>query len=102
MAKINDGGPAFPTAEHGKAKDPHRKVIDLGMSLRDWFAGRALMEMLASEAFRYLVADEAEIRRRAEAAYTLADAMIEQRKKGADDDGGNGGSEGGRTSEGDD
>ena len=35
-----DGGPAFPT-QNGTRNDP-------GMSLRDWFAGQALMSMLST------------------------------------------------------
>lgn len=39
MSKINDGGPAFP-ASPGHP-DTVGVEFDRGMSLRDWFAGRA-------------------------------------------------------------
>lgn len=40
--KKNDGGSAFPTAYHDCASS-----FDLGMSLRDWFAGQALAGLMA-------------------------------------------------------
>ena len=47
MSNTNDGGPAFPskftTDEHGTPVTAWVK----GMSLRDWFAGQALVGMLA-------------------------------------------------------
>lgn len=42
MSKINDGGPAFPS--HGSMGE----VVQHGMSLRDWFAGQALITELAN------------------------------------------------------
>ena len=43
MSNQNDGGPAFP--QHGWTKDPEvleRMQNQGGMTLRDWFAGKAL------------------------------------------------------------
>lgn len=40
MANTQDGGPAFPSSTFG----------ELGMSLRDWFAGQALVGYLAMHA----------------------------------------------------
>jgi hypothetical protein len=69
MSKKQDGGPAFP-AEHGLSKS--------GMSLRDWFAGQALVG-LARE-----ISDDITVHRRngiASDAYELADAMLAERSK---------------------
>ncbi len=75
--KANDGGPAFPflRSEMGGCGD--------GMSLRDWFAGQALIMagvynvVSDDKVFR---SDEI-VKRIALAAYTLADAMLAQREK---------------------
>ena len=47
MSTENDGGPAFP--QHGWSSDPEvlkRMSENGGMSLRDWFAGQALIGVL--------------------------------------------------------
>jgi hypothetical protein len=64
-----DGGPAFPTVV---AMAP---VLYNGMSLRDWFAGQALVGMLASP----LIASNRESY--AQWAYLQADAMLAERTK---------------------
>ena len=70
MKEINDGGPAFPViAEHGLGH------ISNGMTLRDWFAGQALVGYLAQPGPN---ADDSEI---AKMAYVRADAMIAERNK---------------------
>lgn len=78
----NDGGPAFPRPY--MADNPGRG----GMSLRDWFAGQALVGILAHQVTRcdkysgradftasisYDVASEM--------AYSYADAMLAERNK---------------------
>jgi len=68
----NDGGSAFP--DHIDESAMH--ITDIpGMTLRDWFAGQALMGMNAnpncSGAFTLF----------AEEAYKYADAMIAEREK---------------------
>lgn len=63
MDDKDTGGPAFP--------GPFSQ--DRGMTLRDWFAGQALAGMLA----RGTTNDDAEV---AVEAYSLADAMLEERK----------------------
>ena len=48
MAKI-DGGPAFPThGGHHPDDDPRNHTLGGGMSMRDWFAGQALIGLLAN------------------------------------------------------
>lgn len=70
MSKHADGGPAFPTPwAAGTATEG-------GMTLRDWFAGQAMVGIL-SVAGPYGLAPY-EI---SERSYRLADAMIKERKK---------------------
>ncbi len=66
------GGPAFP----GEGTNMGRYH---GMTLRDWFAGQALVGMLASAP----VADRSKPKHRgwAENAYLFADAMLAERSK---------------------
>lgn len=65
-----DGGPAYPYVVRNDYDDVYK-----GMSLRDYFAGQALMGMLARDTDRYskeLVAVD---------AYQYADAMLAERSK---------------------
>lgn len=64
--KIDDGGPAFGSGDATNGGY-------VGMSLRDWFAGQALVGLLANYAERTSEVD-------ASAAYSVADAMIKRRK----------------------
>jgi hypothetical protein len=67
--QINDGGPAFPQAEY-----PH--MGQSGMTLRDYFAAKALMGLLASRngsSPRFHPKDDAEY------VYAVADAMLAAR-----------------------
>lgn len=77
MAKIDDGGPAFP-AEGGDGSGLHANP---GMSLRDWFAGQALpgcmLRCAASEKADGETVEGMFSRR----AYEVADAMLKERKK---------------------
>lgn len=79
---MNDGGPAFPTGQimSGSVNG----VNQVGMSLRDWFAGQALAS-LCNPAHRLVdqegVETPYEWKERAEDAYRIADAMIEARGK---------------------
>jgi hypothetical protein len=69
---INDGGPAFPPT-FGLSGE-----IGDGMSLRDWFAGQALLTVSVNvwiEGLDY----QSNGRNCAAAAYALADAMIAAR-----------------------
>ena len=64
MSKINDGGPAFPCEWD----------TQLGMSLRDYFAGQALMGFMANTNRPLMYSQDD-----ADWAYTIADAMIKAR-----------------------
>lgn len=76
-APINDGGPAFPNVP----SDPQYQSWDEGMTLRDYFAGKALNGYLASwegtNAPDFFTPDHV-----APLAYAYADAMLEARKGG--------------------
>ncbi len=101
MSKVKDGGPAFPRP--GFQNDNEEGVSQDGMSLRDWYAGKA-MESLAltaitMEKFRQAptVEDQASVVYQfttifdhlepwdhlAATAYQMADAMIKARGKEA-------------------
>ena len=64
------GGPAFPTL----ADNGHETNQD-GMTLRDWFAGKAMQSLI-------LAAQNAkDIDMLSAGAYQLADAMLKERSK---------------------
>ena len=64
-----DGGPAFPFLE-----PPTSCNVAPGMSLRDWFAGRAIPPLYPNNSFDY--GDVAKT------AYAVADALLAERAKG--------------------
>lgn len=68
MSKRNDGDNAFPMT-------PADQVP--GMSLRDWFAGQALVGILGC--YRDLRGYDRDTAGRVKAAYNFADEMIRQR-----------------------
>ena len=63
---INDGGPAFPL------KEPLTSDY-LGMSLRDYFAAKAMQSLVALDCITATMV--------AEDAYAIADAMLAARDK---------------------
>lgn len=69
-----DGGPAFPLGWRPTADGYERG--DCGMSLRDWFAGQALAGFGGANG---ITRDSSGFI--AEAAYTIADAMLAERSK---------------------
>lgn len=71
MSKPYDGGPAFPWREEDGAGGYNQHV---GMSLRDWFAGKALAGMPWSM--------EITAKEQAKECYAIADAMLAERLKG--------------------
>jgi hypothetical protein len=75
MAK-NDGGPAFPVENRNGLSWPRGKP-PVGMSLRDWFAGQALMGLAAYPGREGEVNGSDHF---AKWSYMLADAMIEIRE----------------------
>lgn len=78
MSVRDDGGPAFP-AEGGSASGLHANP---GMSLRDWFAGQALVGCLVASAYNgWGEPNEYQAAQAAKNAGMVADAMLEARKK---------------------
>lgn len=73
MSAEDNGGPAFPIPG---AHMPNGEWMwgDNGMTLRDYFAGKALEGMLADSEVRGTPKEFAE------RSYALADAMLEARK----------------------
>lgn len=71
MKKINDGGPAFPeTGARGKAAGGE------GMTLRDYFAAKAMQGMFAADTYESVMP----IEDKAAVAYEMADAMLAARE----------------------
>lgn len=68
MSAQNDGGPAFPS--HGSMGE----VVCEGMTLRDYFAAKAMQGYCAVESTQGHSADDI-----AAAAYSIADAMLAAR-----------------------
>lgn len=78
MSKKPDGGPAFPrpaTLVDRKLDWTSYEEGQIGLSLRDWFAGQALVGRLGSG--REVFSDSL----RAADAFALADAMLAEREK---------------------
>ena len=71
MKKINDGGPAFPMIYQGDTRSDA-----VGMTLRDYFAAKAMQGIVASAGTAEMRVDEA-----ANFSYLLADAMLAAREQ---------------------
>jgi hypothetical protein len=67
MSNTNTGGPAFPTPRYERGD-----MYSLGMTLRDYFAAKAMQGMLACPG-SIRVDDDANL------AYKMADAMLKAR-----------------------
>ncbi|RPE02958.1 hypothetical protein BBB56_06030 [Candidatus Pantoea deserta] len=68
------GGAAFPCEQHEKQDGSWNETFDAGMTLRDYFAAKAMQASLPDPA--YSTWDAA---RHARRAYSVADAMIAAR-----------------------
>lgn len=78
MSEIKDGGPAFPRAPHsGEASDD-------GMSLRDYFAAKAMQAAITGAQGIGSAPDETRLAAWAAVSrlsYEIADAMVKERAK---------------------
>ena len=76
MTTKNTGGPAFPVT----ATDRSGQIAptEFGMTLRDWFAGQALVGLLSDPICE---GSNDPFGQYAEASYRYADAMLEARDK---------------------
>jgi len=72
----NDGGPAFPLQDWDEII--HSRRIEIGMSLRDYFAAAALQGLMNQASNHRSIAIE-----EAEYCYLIADAMLAARKERA-------------------
>lgn len=72
--KNDNGGAAFPVAA-----GPGQQFTQ-GMSLRDWFAGQAVMAIFGNDGLLQRLADHGVTP--SEQAYIIADAMLAEREKG--------------------
>ena len=87
MGKIDDGGAAFPEPFQGHCGERDHAAtcgcyLDKGMTLRDWFAGQALIggACLSARALKVMKAGgQLTAKDVAEVAYEVADAMIAAR-----------------------
>ena len=73
---MNNGGPAFPALD--------ARTMLSGMTLRDYFAAKAMQGLLAGldrDARRFMERQEEPAEAMAKACWTMADAMLEARKK---------------------
>ena len=76
MIKDN-GGPAFSgtySARSDQGRGPVVEIHDKGMSLRDYFAAKAMQGRLAVPGY-------VDVDQDAEMAYKMADAMLKERSK---------------------
>ena len=81
---MNNGGPAFPTGkwetDHITNDQEYERYCPMGgMSLRDYFAGKSLMELVQGLSVPVSDVDAEAV---AKDAYKLADAMIKEKEKG--------------------
>ena len=78
MSKPKDGGPAFPRTWTDSPQGGYWLGSEQGMSLRDWFAGQALVGWISNPTSTASpgedIADTL-----ARAAYGVADAMLAHR-----------------------
>ncbi len=72
MNESNTGGPAFPGTQYANGVQP--TGFSNGMTLRDYFAAKALQGLVITEANHRLKPDSW-----AQEAYMVADAMLRRR-----------------------
>ena len=73
MSAPTNGGPAFPTSNGGSPDD--------GMTLRDYFAAKALSGLLAHPECDYTPMKVRAVEQAALDAYSLADAMLKVKQE---------------------
>jgi hypothetical protein len=75
--EINTGGPAFPHMVKWHGQDVYEQTTTGGMTLRDWFAGKAMQAIIIAGIDDCRTHDA----KAAHFAYNLADAMIAARNQ---------------------
>ena len=84
ITQIKDGGPAFPHAQRLWDNDAQSWAVHSvgGMTLRDWFAGKALGAMLVNSKAKSESEVPSMLQLAGSFAYIAADAMLAAREKG--------------------
>lgn len=78
MSEIENGGPAFPNMP----ADPSAySEWDYGMTLRDYFAAKAMQGLGQNMRFTKETSIEDDMSKLADTCYALADAMLKARTK---------------------
>lgn len=77
MSKINNGGPAFPDPGRAQSAKQREALTNTGMTLRDYFAAKAMASFIAWEETGGHALDMEVI---AGYAYQMADAMLAARE----------------------
>jgi len=75
MSEINTGGPAFPDGSTNEWGNATRG----GMTLRDYFAAKALQGMMSLEQLQMRLGRDINMEQIAGASYEWADAMLKAR-----------------------
>lgn len=78
MTNEKEGGPAFPSHEAAES-DYRNRISGGGMSLRDYFAAKAMQGMFASDTDEWN--EQGDWESRAKSAYNMADAMLKAREQ---------------------
>lgn len=76
MSDIKDGGPAFPNVPDGAGDKWQNR--NAGMTLRDYFAAKAMNGVLSDPNVRLRTSEE--VAELAAAVYRIADAMLRARE----------------------
>ena len=83
MSAADNGGPAFPVlppvGPDGTSAVGYPYVTP-GISIRDYFAAKAMQGMYASDTPDWCISDD-DCHKRAASAYRMADAMLKERAK---------------------
>ncbi len=83
-AAINTGGPAFPDPGRAQSAKQREVLTDTGMTLRDYFAAKAMQPLIAGRNWsQFTGSDEELIAQWAKSSYAMADAMLAARQGGA-------------------
>ena len=75
---MSDNPSAFPTHDSHEDSDPRERILQGGMTLRDYFAGQALAGFMANTRRPTTMAEDD-----ATWCYSIADAMLAARTGGA-------------------
>lgn len=86
MSNIETGGPAFPVECDWSGEEPHgiqtgnQQGYATGLTMRDYFAAKAMQGMLANPKQDYAPLTQRAQDAIVEGSYGMADAMLEARK----------------------